>query len=242
MEADAAGIRRDEARVVIAVALYGFAHLVEQFHRTGEQFGGISVRRRGHQHVHTFEGKRCGGESNSARLAATAVGFEDGRVSFVSKPLQRGDGLGLVGRETRPIGRRGKVVVGGRRRGRLGVPGGGVHDPIALYGVRIHVCDGNAPMGTKRRHETAAEMAGDRLALEWRDSERRVEVVSSLGPLVEWRGEQDEQAAAVDRARRGPYRVRAAFVVTVQYDGVVGGTEESADLFRFDAGAVERVR
>src|SRR5699024_9214688 len=106
-------------------------------------------------------------------------------------------------------------------------------------GSRIDVHDGDPSVGVESLDQPLSEVAGHVLDVERFDRERRVEVVTPCGPLVErWR-EQNEKTAAIDRADGAPERVRTTLVVAIENYTLAGGPEERIGAFRSDAFAVQ---
>ncbi len=90
-------------------------------------------------------------------------------------------------------------------------------------------------MVPERRDESAAEATGHVVDGERRDRQSLVERVAAGRPAVERGGEQNEQAAAVDRAGDAAERVRREVLVGVEDDERPGRSEERRGALRFDA-------
>ena len=178
----------------VIVATCQFSQRSEQGRGALEHLRGVAVGGGGDEDV-----PARGGE-------ATAVGLDDDGGP-VAQALERREGVGLIGRETRVVGFGGKGGAARDRRRRVGPGGPRVGQPVALDGSRVHVDDGDPRMCAEGVDQPAAEVPGHVRGGSGRDRESLVGVVGA-GPRVERRCHEDEEAAAVDGADDAPEDVR----------------------------------
>ena len=101
-----------------------------------------------------------------------------------------------------------------------------VSQALPLDGPGVDVNDSDAAVGPQRVDQAPAEVARHVAALEGRDGERRVEAVPAVRPVVEGRGQENEEAAAVHGAYRTADGVWPAGFLAVDDDRLAGGPEQ----------------